>query len=160
MYSGLCVWLVGILIISKRNQTLGNSNKIIGREIQIILKEGKTLQVWGIPGKSWRDPQGELTHSLYGIKILKSVRIGKVYTLHQIFLFPYFVLKNTYEIICKTRINKSPPQKKRPKQNQNPSPPVTLKIPQHLHSLTHVRWSIEKLGNSKSYGISQKFSWP
>lgn len=37
------------------------------------------------------------------------------------------------------------------------SPPVTLKIPQHLHSLTRVRWSVEKLGNSRSAGVSQKF---
>lgn len=45
----------------------------------MVLKEGKTLHVWRMPGESWGNPQGETyPQSLYGIKILKSVRIGKI----------------------------------------------------------------------------------
>lgn len=69
---------MGVLVISKKMQTLGKLNKIIGCEVHIDLREGRTLHAWRMLGKSWGDPQGgTYPKGLYGIKILKSVRIGK-----------------------------------------------------------------------------------
>lgn len=41
---------MGMLVISKRNQTLGKSNKIIGCEMQIVLREEKHY-VWVMPAE-------------------------------------------------------------------------------------------------------------